>query len=281
MDAKLIKDYLPLAIAVLTFFLGYIVSLRYKKIDRFYFQTQENLKEICSPMYHEIRDVCRARTPEDRDKLLDAFFQKYSSNDSGVYKIGNNFLLEWYYMMEDNFFNYKSNQTEKNWEVFWLSFYRFHIMLKNEFWSNFRILYYEFRWLRNIWGTNNYLFRFIKETTRFIIDTLNFLIGVILIIFSYMIYTKITGEFKIPKEYVGWIAVMSEFVFVLWAFMMIVGSFYVSLMGITLKKSLFRRCIEKLIPNKYMEKFEYHFGHNSRKLLKKIKIPPRSDFFNS
>lgn len=279
MDEKMIKDYLPLAIAFFTFFLGYIVSLRYKKLDRFYTQIQENLKEICSPMYHEIRDIFRARTPEDRDRVIDTFFQKYSSRESGIYKIGNNFLLEWYFMMEDSFYNYKSNQTDKNWEEFWLYFYRFNVMLKSEYWSNFRILYYEFRWLRNIWGTNNYLFRFIKETTRFIIDSLNFLVGVILILFSYMIYTKIIGKFKISNEYVELIAVISIFVFVLWGFMMIVGSFYYSLMKITLKKSIFRKLIESVVPNKYAEKFEYHFGHNSKKLLKKIKVPPKSDFF--
>lgn len=154
-------------------------------------------------------------------------------------------------------------------------------MLKNEYWSNFRILYYEFRWLRNIWGTNNYLFRFIKEITRFIIDSLNFIVGVILILFSYMIYTKIIGEYKIPNEYVKLIFVLSQFVFALWGFMMIVGSFYYGLMKITLKKSNFRKFIESVIPNKYVEKFEDHFGHKSKKLLKKIKVPPKSDYFNS
>jgi hypothetical protein len=278
MDVIKIKDYLPLIIALLTLFIGYIVAIRHKKIDRFYSQVHESLKDVIGPMLFEIRRIQKSNNIDERDNLIESFFSKYTQTDSPLYKIANSFLLEWFFEMEESFNKYRHFPTDDNWEEFWLFFYRFHVMIKNEFWTNFRTLYYEFRWEKNIWGTNNYLLRFLKQTIRFILDTLNFLVGALLILFAYIIWSNFKGEYTLPKEYIELIAIFSQFILVLWGFMMIIGSFYPALMGIKVKKSRIRLVLEKVISSRYFKKYDDYFGLNSKSLKKNIKIPPNKKF---
>lgn len=75
MEIDIVK-YLPVATAILSVTLGYMFGIRTKKNDRLVQFTQENMKEVFSPMYHEMRKIISDSVkPRDREQLLDAFLK--------------------------------------------------------------------------------------------------------------------------------------------------------------------------------------------------------------
>ena len=88
-DINKIKDYIPFATVFLGAFLAYIFGFRKAKLDKFNNLLEENLSQIISPMFHSSKKIMNLTNASNRQDHLVKFFEKYSSEESKIYKISN------------------------------------------------------------------------------------------------------------------------------------------------------------------------------------------------
>ncbi|WCF10657.1 hypothetical protein NDS46_12760 [Paenibacillus thiaminolyticus] len=227
-------------------------------------------------MYNDLRKIVRIRDSHRRNILLSEFFEKYSKEDSPLFKLNNSSLIENYYQLDDLYDDYIIDGNDEKWTEFWYQLYEFFMSIKKEYWRNFNVLYREHRWYGNIWSTNNYLYRFIKETIRFFVDTLNFICSAILVLFSCQIWLRIWGKgIRIPKEYSELIFNIVWLIFILWWFVLIIGVSYTSIISVSPKKGKVRIIFEKIVPRRIWSIFEDIKRREVKRLRKDIKVPER------
>lgn len=208
--------------------------------------------------------------------MIDELFSVYGSSSSKVYLLNNNYIIEWFFMLEEKYKFYINHRSDENWEKFWISLYQLFIMMESEFWKNFNALNGEFRWNRDVSETQNYLHRTLKEVIRIVTDTLNFLSTCILLFLGLALWMKIWGKpFVIPNEYKELVFTIFSFIFTLWGLMMAIGSIYLSQTKISLKKSPFNQFVRSLMPKKIVNKLDEIKKWEDNKLKKRIKIPNR------
>ncbi|MBU5353844.1 hypothetical protein KQI74_16275 [Paenibacillus barcinonensis] len=272
-----IKVYIPLIATLFTIFSGYIATIRYKKSDRFYSSLTENMKEIGSPFYLSLRSIVKEKNIYKRNKLIAGFFEENSSSKSKVYLLNNNYIIEWYFLLDERYGQYISNPNDENWEEFWVRLYQLYIMMEEEYWKNFNTLNREFRWLRYVWSTNNYLYRTFKELIRILTDTLNFLSSCILLFFAFALWMKFFGEpIVIPDEYTDLVISIITLVLMLWGLMIAIGSIYTSQINLTLKEKRCYKLLKIMLPQKIANKIIDKFKRwEDRGLKNKIEIPDR------
>lgn len=154
MDLKeLVKDYLwivPLIATVLGASIGYFWGQRTKKQERLFNQTYESLKDVCSPMYHEMKLIFREPLIEKRDSGLEDFFTRYKSIQTDLFKIGNIKIIQEFYIVENLYLMYTQNPTKEHWVEFWYNFQTFYNLIESEYSTNLKALYGEYRWNRKV-----------------------------------------------------------------------------------------------------------------------------------
>jgi len=171
MDMDFTK-YLPVVAAVLSATLGYGFGVRTKKNDRLIQFTQENLKEVYSPMYHEMKKlVSDSLTYKFREELLDAFFKKYLSSDTSIYKLGNLELLDSFYELSNKYRQFKKIREEELWKEFWWEFEN-NLFYKVEegYRNSTNLLYRDFKWQQYI-QTKPYWMKAYFESMKFLFVT--------------------------------------------------------------------------------------------------------------
>ncbi|RJX39587.1 hypothetical protein D3P09_09230 [Paenibacillus pinisoli] len=171
MEIDFIK-YLPVAAAVVSASLGYIYGIRSKKNDRLIQFTQENLKEIYSPMYHEMDKILdKTMSAENREKLLDLYFDKYTATDIPVYKLGSLELLDILYDLRDKYKNFKVVRDKEKWEDFWWDFKNnLYHKVKQGYRNSIGLLYRDFKWQQYV-QSKPYWKRLYFESMRFLFET--------------------------------------------------------------------------------------------------------------
>lgn len=71
-----IKDYIPVILAILTPILTYLIGVRKGNNEKFDLQLENNLKDVISPMLHEIKAITRQQEESnERNKLLKKFLK--------------------------------------------------------------------------------------------------------------------------------------------------------------------------------------------------------------
>ncbi|MBP1996062.1 hypothetical protein [Paenibacillus eucommiae] len=119
------NNYVPLLAAIVSMTLAYYYGQRTKIKDRVIDYSKENVKDIWSPLYHELRAIFIQTLPEEkkqREDLLDSFFSKYLSSNTQIYKLDDEELLETFYDLSDKYRGFKNTRDNKLWEEFMHSF---------------------------------------------------------------------------------------------------------------------------------------------------------------
>lgn len=242
-----LQPIVPLVIALLAAFLGYIFGQRKKKLDRFYSQVQDNLKDACSPMFHEIRLIQRTESSIKREALLEKFFEKYRAETTNIYKIGDTSILKLFYEVEDFYNSFVKQHSKESWEKFWYKFHLFCIMVQNEYWDNFSVVYGEYRWRRFIWK-KNYLLRIVNEIIGILYETTLFLVIVNLLVIYFIIFDYLTAQKFFPIQLLKYALLSATVSLSFWGLMLVLGSHYLALTrhGTGIIRTLFEKRFPRL-----------------------------------
>ncbi len=167
-----IKEYLPFIIPILAATLGYIFGQRTTKINRFYTQNENNLKNVIEPLFLSLKMIMKEDSAFKRKKLLDDLFKTYLLEKKGIYQIGNKDLIDKLFYVEGLYKEFKKKQKEEEWKDFWIELNYFYNAIKNEYWNNFYTLYKEYRWYLHSLDKNMFV-RFFYEIIRLLKETVN------------------------------------------------------------------------------------------------------------
>ncbi|MFD2368879.1 hypothetical protein ACFSO0_02515 [Brevibacillus sp. GCM10020057] len=265
------QPYLPIVLSFVTATLGYIVGIRTKKFERLYSHAQENLKDICSPMFHELKKIKREESSEQREELLKSFFEKYTDSTSNVFKLANRFMLSWFYEMEEEFIGFLKDRETEKWKSFWYKFEGFYTMLENEYYANYDLVYRDFRWMRSIWKGNS-LLRIVQEMIRFLYEISVFIVIVSAFILYFTIYDLFVDTDLIPNGSIQIAIMVTLFSIVIWALMSIIASHYLSMTKLDSKKSVIGKFFLKRFP-KVFSFYDKWLGNQPKWVKEKIKVP--------
>lgn len=240
--------YLPVATAVLSASLGYIYGVRGKKNDRMIQFTQENLKEVYSPMYHELEQIFENITrPEDRERLLDSYFEKYTALDTSAYKLGSLELLDTLYELRDKYKDFKVIRDKAKWEEFWWELnHNLFFKVKEGYRSSIGLLYRDFKWQQYV-QAKPYWMRFYLESMRFMFETVKGfnIISLILVYFSGSF--ELLGADLLPNDF--WIfSLLILGMSVLATLVLILPNIQYLTLTSNPKDSFSRRVMRKLFP---------------------------------
>ncbi|MFS0840374.1 hypothetical protein [Paenibacillus sp. 1P03SA] len=221
------STYLPFAVAVVSATLGYFFGSRTKKNDRIILYTQENLKDVVSPFYHEmIRIMNRSLQPKQREDLLDNFFEMYMSNNTFVYKLGNLNVLDSFYDLNLKYLEFKQNRDVTKWNEFWHSLEEnFFNTIKKEYRGSISLVYHQFKWQQYI-HVQTYWKRIYFELVKFLYDTAIGMIAVSLILIYFSGLFKFFGLGVFAKEFLVDSLLFFGFSVVLAAFLTIINTQY-------------------------------------------------------
>jgi hypothetical protein len=179
--------YLPLAIAIVAASLGYITGQRSGKINRFFQQVDVNLKEVCGPMYFSLKRIFEIEDAEKREKLIDHFFEQFSTLNPNLYKLGNKFILDWLIETENLYVRFKKSRKLEDWDDYWKQLFSLKVMLEQEYWKNFDSLYGEYRWFQRTL-TSNIFIRVWHELLYILFQAFQFAILVSMLFLFYSIW---------------------------------------------------------------------------------------------
>lgn len=266
-----IQPFLPLVFSIAIGILGYLFGVRTRKIDRFFSQVQENLNKVSSPLFHDIRVIERQVSSYDRDRLLENFFNKYGAAENTIYKIGNRYIWELYYQLEDKYYAFSKNRTEENWRNFWIDFDQFSSRVKTEYKLNSLVMFREYEWMRFISG-KGFLSRFYHETSRISYETLKSLVFASLFLILYIFWDSLFGYHTMSKDIILMSFSVMSLISVLWGLSMMSASKYIALTTLTLEKSIIQLFFERKFP-KASQFWDKKFGRQPERIINKTKIP--------
>lgn len=188
-----IKEFIPLILTIISAFVGFSFGQRTNKINRFYTQVENNLRNISEPLYFDLRRIKYELSLNKRDMYIEELFIKYTKDKSGIFQLGNRFLIEWFLRTEKVYNEYKNHKTEENWKQFWIDFEYLYVMSEEEYWNGFLTLYRDYRWfLDNL--RSNYFIGKLFEFIRFAKEIINFAILTSLLVIFYSIYEIIVSN---------------------------------------------------------------------------------------
>ncbi|WP_438431373.1 hypothetical protein [Gorillibacterium sp. sgz500922] len=166
------SKYLPLGTAIISASIVYWYSMRSKKGDRLIQFTQDNLREIYSPIYHEMKKIInKSICPKDRERMLDSFFDKYSNINTSIYKLGNIELLNSFYDLQEKFAMFKPSRDLELWRNFWWEFENlFFYKISQGYKNSIALLYREFNWQQHL-QISPYWKKIYLELVKFLFDT--------------------------------------------------------------------------------------------------------------
>ncbi|GIO85073.1 hypothetical protein J25TS5_20050 [Paenibacillus faecis] len=243
-----ITKYLPVAAAILSATLGYIFGIRTKKNERLVQFTQENVKEVFSPMYHEMKRIIEnPLIPKNRELMLDTFFERYLVNNTPVYKLGNLELLDTFYELSEKYRHFKLSRDEDIWKEVWWDFENnLFCKVKEGYRNSTNLLYSEFTW-EQYTQTKPYWMKFYLESMKFLFETAKGLniVSLLLVYFS--------GCFKIfrlglfPSDFWLFSLLILVLSIVVTLILIPFNMQYITLTSNS-KQSFFRRVVKKAAP---------------------------------
>lgn len=249
--------YLSIVVNVFAIFFGYFIGVRKFKTEYFYSNLKDSLSLILSPMFHEIKEIRDIENSYQRDIKLRDFFTKYSSSKTVIYKIGNMFLLNWYYEMEELYKDYCKLRDDKSWSEFWIKFDRFYIMIKDYYLNTFSTLYIEHTWMLKL-NTTGFTYRFLNELARFLYEYFELLIALGGIMAVVILSDRLSNTNLFSNDFINLYLLVYVFIFMIFAITIVLASNYLSFINMQKPKSKFKVIIEKRFPKifKWWDRFQ-------------------------
>ncbi|WP_337102016.1 hypothetical protein [Paenibacillus sp. YIM B09110] len=266
------SKYLPVLAAVISVSLGYMYGVRSKKNDRIMQLTQESLKEVYSPMFHEIsRIISKMVKPIDREKMMDSFFDKYASDVTSVYKLGNLGLMQSFYELSNKYQQFKLTRDSSVWKDVWYEFEEvIFYEVKSGYMNSVNLLYRDFKWQQYI-QAKPYWMKLYFESIKFLHETANGAIVTSAILLYFSGFFRLLGLGLFPKDF--WVISLIIFVMSVLAslFLALFNMQYIILSS-NIKQSLLRKSMNKIFPKllfKWDGLFSVRKNYN--------KVPPMYD----
>lgn len=257
-DYSKLTQYISLITTLLAAYLTYFFGYRKGKINQFYSKLEENINDILSPMFHDIRRINREDSSFKREALLKDFFSKYGDDNTNLHKIGDRAILDLYYSAEDLFYNFIKKKTNETWNEFWAKFHKLSDEIRDEYNTSHDIIYSTYAWMKSI-NEKNYLLRLILEAFAFLYETVKFLVTT-----GYLLLVPIIFEYKKDKDlftiefirvYLSLLCILSMLFYLL----VMCSSDYTRLKKKQKRKSDLRKLLERKFPkiiafsNKFLE----------------------------
>ena len=266
-----IQPFLPLVFSISIGILGYLFGVRTRKIDRFFSQVQENLDQVSSPLFHDVRAIERQVRSYDRDRLLEILFYKYGGAEHPIYKIGNRYIWECYYQLEDKYYAFSKNRTQENWSNFWVYFDQFSSKVKSEYKLNSLVMSRQYEWMRFISG-KGFLTKLYHETCRILYETLTSLVIASMFLIFFIFWDVLSGSHLMSEKIISLSFSGISIISVFWGLSMLSAGKYISLTSLTLEKSVVRLLVERKFPKTY-QSWDKKFGGQPERFINKVKIP--------
>ena len=256
--------YLPLVIAILAASLGYITGQRNGKINRFFQQVDVNLKEICGPMYFSLKKVFEVKDAQEREELIDRFFEKFSTLNPNLYKLGNKFILDWLIEAENLYTKFKESRKQEDWEDCWKQLSSVKVMVEYEYWKNFDSLYGEYRWFQRTL-TSNIFIRIWHELIHILFQAAQFtvLVSVLFVFYSVWDYFLIG---KLPNNSLTIAILIFVFSTIFYWMLMVIGG---DIHGLRKQRESFVRKLGKRYTPSLINYWDKEFLRSN----KKVEIP--------
>lgn len=270
LDFNIFKDYLPLITTLLATSLTYLFGYKKGKKEKFVYQLEDNLSGIISPLLHGMRKIKEAENSFQREKLIKNFFDKYTSEETKIYKISNKSVLDWFYTTHEYYLIFTKNKNIETWEAFWVHFEELYYKIGLEFKTVRRIIYSDYKWYLTL-TQRNYLSQMLSELLVFIYETSKFLITSCLLFISFAIFDKLEGSNLIPNEITKVALYLLFILLMIVCILMTILSDYHSAKQLQ-KDSISSMFIKKFLPRIY-HKWNSKMVFNIEKEKKKTQIP--------
>lgn len=233
----------------LTALLSFFVWLRQTKKTSFDLNIRKSLDTVISPVYHELRRIRRIANPQKYEEQIRDFFNFYSSKNTKISNMGNVFLLQWYYDIEDLFIKFQCKRDEESWKLFCYKFDSFYTMVESEYYENSSILYKEYIWLKNLNKSNLFL-RVIKEQIKVLYDFILFLMICLAFFYYLFFYAKLTNRIDIAfiYPYMELLYMVTILIIILFSLLLIINNGYISAVLLQKKRGKFSKYIDKKLP---------------------------------
>ncbi|MEK3836544.1 hypothetical protein [Paenibacillus sp. FSL R7-0128] len=193
--------YIPVITAIFSAVLGYLFGVRSKTNDRLIRYTEENLKEVFSPIYHDFLKINSEHRSREREKLIDSFFMNYLARDTMIYKIGNLELLNTFYDLNEKFTLFKKERSELLWEEFYKEFYfKFFLKLKENYENSTILLYRDFNW-QQYTQSKPYWMKFYFEIINFLFETFKGIVWISIFLTYFSGASNLIGKDLFPKDF--------------------------------------------------------------------------------
>ncbi len=269
--------------ATISAFLGYFYYQRNKKAEQFQNQVNENIRDVCSPIFIFLRKINRSQDFYTKQSQLKEFFEKYSSPDSKIYKLGNG-IVEKYFELDDLFYTCNTEKyDEDRWLDFWCMYHNFYKTIVDEYWNNLYVVYGNFKWDRFIQQKNIYL-RIYYNIIRLLYDTSVFSVLACSVALYFAILNALDSNKIFSDKYLFYIALGWFFSIMFFGFMMMLGNHYLALtinknstsskLKLIISKSLckvMKKILNKLVP-KLVNKYDTWISSEKIKKKGKYKI---------
>lgn len=236
--------YITIMINIFAIFAGYFLGVRRYKTEYFYNNLKDSLGLALSPMFHEMKKIKKTENPENREVMLEKFFHKYCGAETIVYKIGDMFILKWFYDMEELYKDYCKKKDDFSWREFWIKFYKFYIMIEDNYFDAFSTLYIDHRWMLKL-QSSGFTYKFLNEFARFAYEYFKFLIALGGITIVILLSNELSGTKLFSSDFIKLFAIVYILVLCVFGVTIMLANNYLSLRSMQKPKNNFRRYIEK------------------------------------
>jgi hypothetical protein len=242
-------SYLPLVTAILSALLGYFFGQRTKKTERVIQYSQDNIKEIYSPMYHQLLEIFNEYlTSIERENLLDIFFKKHLAPDTTIFKLGNVELLDVFYELSQKYSKFKSIRDNSIWKDFWLALENdLYLKVKEEYRSLNSLVYHEFKWQQHILNKPYWLKSYF-ELMKFLFETSKGTVVALTLMVYISGFLKLFGNDLLPADFFKLSFMFLGMSLTIMISLVVPNIPYISLSTGSKKNSFGRLILKKMVP---------------------------------
>lgn len=234
------------------------------------------MKDIGGPVLRQVREIRRTSNPKEKLKLLQQFIKNQGGESSLIELLGNHYIYEWFFMVEDLYYDYLATPTPASWDLLWASFGDFYLMFRNEHLLNRRILFQDFGWFQKL-SRSNFVFRSFSEVIRGLNDLLTGIVVAIIFTYAFIGYDKVVGHFSsgsnlipvdILNQYWGPFVLLSVVITMLWGLIIIVaaGIGVMTAGKLFLLRTPFQKLLSRWFPRYFGGNSEYSFTYNQQRI---------------
>lgn len=219
------KDIIfPVALAVLSGFIGYRFNGRLKEQESFIQLLSKSYSDIYFPMYIRLEQINAEMDIIKRVNLLRNFFEMFSTPDSNIKLIASSEILEFYINLKKTFDSLNDIKDSG----FWKQVVHLSTLIENECWDAHDIIYKDHLKFKTLINKNP-LIRFVMELGVYALHLTGFMLWVSVLI----LYFTLCNYFEPINIVPSWWKVKDAILlflmtFGLYLFVMVISSWYLS-----------------------------------------------------